>query len=136
MVKSAPPADGRPMKKNDLILIAALLAVALLAYAGVSLYSKVSTNKAEAVVYQQGKEQGRYRLSENTVVEISLENGDYNILQIREGQAEITEASCPDKTCVRHRPISRQGESLVCLPNQLVVEIENGADSGIDGATD
>ena len=136
MVKSAPPADGRPMKKNDLILIAALLAVALLAYAGVSLYSKVRTNKAEAVVYQQGKEQGRYRLSENNVVEIYLENGDYNILQIREGQAEITEASCPDKTCVRHRPISRQGESLVCLPNQMVVEIENGADSGIDGATD
>ena len=54
MVKSALPADGRPMKKNDFILIAALLMAALAAFAGVSLYSKFSTSEPEAVVYQQG----------------------------------------------------------------------------------
>lgn len=124
------------MKKNDFILIAVLLMAALAAFAGVSLYSKFSTSEPEAVVYQQGEEQGRYPLSQDTVVEISSENGVYNILKIREGKAEITEASCPDKICVRHRPISRQGESLVCLPNQTVVEIENGAESEIDAATD
>lgn len=53
-------------------------------------------------------------------------------MQIQDGEAEITKASCPDKVCVRHRSVSRQGESLVCLPNKMVVEIKNGEDSGID----
>lgn len=124
------------MKKNDVVLIVVLLMVALVTFAGVSLYSKLSTTEAEAVVYLNGEEQGRYPLSQDTVVEISLENGVYNVLQIREGKADITEASCPDKICVRHRPVNAQGESLVCLPNQMVVKIENGGETAIDAATD
>ena len=69
------------------------------------------------------------------MVEIRQEDGSYNILRIRDGKAEITEASCPDKICVKHRPVHGQGESLVCLPNRLVVEIENGEDLGIDAGT-
>ena len=124
------------MKKNDVVLIVVLLMVALVTFAGVSLYSKLSTTEAEAVVYLNGEEQGRYPLSQDTVVEISLENGVYNVLQIREGKADTTEASCPDKICVRHRPVNAQGESLVCLPNQMVVKIENGGETAIDAATD
>lgn len=124
------------MKKNDILLVMVLLIAALTAFAAISLYSKFNTREAEAVVYVKGEEQGRYPLSQDTVAEITLENGSYNILQIREGKADITEASCPDKICVRHRPISKKGETLVCLPNQVVVEIENGEESEIDAATD
>lgn len=122
------------MKKNDLILMAALIVIAAAAFLGVSLYSRISTKAPEAVVYLDGKEQGRYPLSEDTTVEIRQESS-YNILQIRDGKADITEASCPDKVCVNHRPVNGQGESLVCLPNKMVVEIENGAELGIDAGT-
>lgn len=135
MVRSAIPAGLRSMKKNDVILLASLLALALAAFAGISLYSRFTTKEPQAVVLLDGEEQGRYPLSEETVVEIRQEDGSYNILQIRGGKAEVTEASCPDKICVNHRPVSGQGESLVCLPNRLVVEIENGKDSGIDAGT-
>ena len=47
----------------------------------------------------------------------------------------MIEASCPDKVCVRQHPVSGQGESLVCLPNQVVVEIQNGPEEGLDGST-
>ena len=47
------------MKKNDIILIAALLAAALAALAGIALYSAGTAKGAEAVVYINGKEQGR-----------------------------------------------------------------------------
>lgn len=122
------------MKKNDFILMAALIVIAFAAFGGVSLYSRISTKEPEAVVYLDGKEQGRYPLSEDTTVEIRQES-NYNILQIRDGKADITEASCPDKVCVNHRPVNGQGESLVCLPNKMVVEIENSAESGIDAGT-
>lgn len=131
---SAIPVGLKQMKKNDFILLAVIIVAALAAFGGVSLYSAISTRASEAVVYLDGEEQGRYPLSEDTTVEIRQESG-YNILQIRDGKADITEASCPDKVCVNHRAVSGQGESLVCLPNKMVVEIENGRESGVDAGT-
>jgi len=128
MVKSVIPAGLKSMKKNDLKLLAVLLGLALAAFVR-------TTKEPQAVVLLDGKERGRYSLSEETVVEIRQEDGSYNILQIRDGKAEITEASCPDKICVNHRQVRGQGESFVCLPNRLVVEIENGEDLGIDAGT-
>lgn len=47
----------------------------------------------------------------------------YNVLQIKEGEVSITEADCPDLICVHHKPVSRQGETIVCLPHKLLVEV-------------
>ncbi len=123
------------MKKNDVILIAGLLLAALAAFGGISWYLAADTQKAEAVVEVDGQEKGRYPLDQDTSVEIQLEDGSYNLLEIKDGRADITEASCPDKICVDHRPVSRRGESLVCLPNKVVVEIENGQEAEVDGMT-
>ena len=129
------PVDLNSMKKNDMILIGVILIVALAAFGGISWYSEKNTKEAEAVVYVDGEEQGRYPLNQDTSVRVSLEDGNYNLLEIKDGQADITEASCPDKVCVDHRPVKNQGESLVCLPHKVVVEIENGEEAKIDGAT-
>ena len=123
------------MKKNDVFLVAGLLLAALAAFGGITWYSAASTREAEAVVEVDGQEQGRYPLDQDTSVEIRLEDGSYNLLEIKDGKADITEASCPDKICVDHRPVSRRGESLVCLPNKVVVEIENGQEAEVDGMT-
>ena len=123
------------MKKNDVILIEGLLLAALAAFGGISWYLAADTQKAEAVVEVDGQEKGRYPLDQDTSVEIQLEDGSYNLLEIKDGRADITEASCPDKICVDHRPVSRRGESLVCLPNKVVVEIENGQEAEVDGMT-
>ncbi len=123
------------MKKNDIILLASLIVAALAAFGGITLYSHISTREPQAVVFLDGEEQGRYPLAEDVTVEIRQKNGSYNILQIDGGKAEISEASCPDKVCVNHRPVDGQGESLICLPNKMVVEIVNGEDRGIDAGT-
>lgn len=128
----AVPAGLNLMKKNDVVLIGILAAAALVLAIGISLYSASHTKEAEAVVYVDGTEQGRYKLDQPRTVEISSKDGGYNVLEIREDQAEITEASCPDKLCVKHRPVKKSGESLVCLPNRVVVEIENGEEREVD----
>ena len=84
------------------------------------------------IVKVDGEEKGTYRLSEEQTIEI---NGGTNILQIKEGKADMTEADCPDKLCVHQKAISKDGESIICLPNQVVVEIESSESSEYDAVT-
>ncbi|MFR4337598.1 MAG: NusG domain II-containing protein [Lachnospira pectinoschiza] len=46
----------------------------------------------------------------------------------------MTDADCPDKLCVKTGMISKTGETIVCLPHRVVVEIIGAAadDSGVD----
>lgn len=75
-----------------------------------------------------GEIYGEYLLTEKQ--EISIEGK--NILVIEGGEAKITEANCPDKLCTYQKSISKEGESIVCLPNKIVVSIRGGAESDLD----
>jgi hypothetical protein len=58
-----------------------------------------------------------------------------NILVIDDGKAYIKEADCPDKLCVKQGKIQRVGQSLICLPNKVVVEVVDknpDSESGVD----
>ena len=124
------------MKKNDLILIAAILVLALVSVAGIRIWQKNNTKSgAVAVVTVDGVRYGAYPLAEDITERIDLADGTYNILVIEDGYADVTEASCPDQICVNHNRIRYSGESIVCLPNKLIVEVEGGEDNGIDGST-
>lgn len=124
------------MKKNDLILITVILVVTLSIIAGMRIWQKNNTSTdSVAVVTIDGERYGSYPLSEDITERIELPDGSYNNLVIRDGYADVTEASCPDQICVKHNRIKYAGESIVCLPNKLLVEIEGGEDNGIDGST-
>ena len=121
--------------KNDIILIVVLLVIALLVYLGVLYFQEKNTKEGVAVVTIDGEEYGSYPLNVDLTERIELPDGSYNVLQIAEGKADVTEASCPDGICVRHRAVHRKGQSIVCLPNKLVVEIENGQEPEVDAIT-
>lgn len=120
------------IRRNDIILIAVILVIALVCCGGIWFYRERNTSNAVAVVTVGGKEYGRYALDVDITERIELPDGSYNVLEIREGRADITEASCPDKICVDHRPVSKNTQTIVCLPNEVVIEIENGEESGVD----
>lgn len=75
---------------------------------------------------------GTYSLNQEQIIEIRLEDGSLNILQIAAGRADMVEADCPDKTCVRQKAISHDQETIVCLPHRIVVTIEGGQSSDLD----
>ena len=54
----------------------------------------------------------------------------YNVVVISGDTVSVTEASCKNQVCVKHGKISRSGESIVCLPNRLVIRIENSSEEG------
>ncbi len=54
-----------------------------------------------------------------------------NVITVRNGQAAITESSCPGADCVHSGWIGHTGRSIVCLPNRTEVRIV-GIDSDVD----
>ena len=110
----------------DLILIAALLLLS-----GV-LYLVLRAGRQEggvAVVRVNGVETERHSLSVNGTFPL---NGGSNILVIRDGQAWLSEANCPDLLCVRQGRIHYTGQVITCLPNRVTVTVEGGESDGVD----
>ena len=123
--------EGKPKNKKraDLILIAALLLLALAMGAWLLLTRETG---ARAVVYVDGRAAASYPLDQDVTVRLDNPNGSYNVLVIRDGQADVTEAGCPDKICVMMHPIRYNGESIICLPNRTEIRIEGGEPSPVD----
>lgn len=121
------------MKRVDLIIAAAVIAAAAVLYFSGIL--RPGEKGSRAVVTIDGKTYGEYDLNEDVSVRVEIPGGGYNSFVIKDGKADMTEADCRDHICVDHKPISLDGETIVCLPHKLVIEIIDGEKSGIDGAT-
>lgn len=52
----------------------------------------------------------------------------YNLLAVSGDRVWMEAADCRDQICVHHRPVSAGGETIICLPNRLVIEILDDAD--------
>jgi len=105
-------------RKNDVFLIAGIAAIAVLMLV-IFLRSASGSGEAMLEVTSGSSVIGIYSLNEDR--EISIE--DKNIIVIKDGQAYMAEADCPDKLCVNSKPISSRGQSIVCLPNRVVLKI-------------
>lgn len=114
--------------RNDVIFIVCLLLVAAIGM----LYLFVFRSHGDTVnVTVDGKAYGTYSLSQNITEDIRTgDNGEYlNRLVIKDGKAYIETATCPDGICVDHAPIFRDGESIVCLPQRVVVTVITNKDN-------
>ena len=107
-------------RKNDIIFIAALILIVTLSALALFLFREEGDT---VIVRVDGTVFGEYPLSVDREVEILTERGR-NLLVIKGGRADITDASCPDGICSSHRAVSRDGESIICLPNKVVIEID------------
>ena len=87
------------------------------------------------VITVSGEEYATLPLNENRELVIPGENGLDNLLIIKDGYADIAEANCPDKICVHQRKIRYKGETIVCLPNRVVVSIEGGEEGDVDAVS-
>lgn len=106
---------------SDIILVAVLLVIGL----SVLLITFLTREDgAMAVVYVDTVKVAEYPLSVDGVYYL---NDGTNTLVIEDGEAYMRDATCPDKYsgngCVNTGRISYVGESIICLPNKIIVEI-------------
>ncbi len=118
------------LRKADLLLLAAALVFGAVLAAVLLLRSPGGTVQVRVA----GAVTAGYPLDRDASYTITGANGGTNLLVIEDGAARIEEASCPDGVCVHTGRIRRNGQSIVCLPNQVVVEIVSDTEnsSGVD----
>lgn len=121
------------MKKYDFHLIGAVLALSVLL--GGFQFFRQADKDAWIIVTQNGEIAGRYLLAEDNELVFKNNLGGRNVLRIKEGQAFMSEADCPDKLCIHQKSISKNGESIICLPHKLVIEVMGSEDAAIDAVT-
>ena len=109
-------------KRNDIILIICVVVAAVICFAAY----KFVTVKVD------GKVTASYPIDVDKTVTINGVNGGKNVLKISGGTADMTEADCPDQTCVKKHSIRYEGETIVCLPHKVVISIDNSSNDKTD----
>lgn len=115
------------MKKNDLLIIAIILVLALafFGYERVSRKNEVS-DVLYADIYYDGQLYEHVPLAEEKTV--TIEKGNVkNVIQIKNNSVYMVEANCPDNICVDSGPIDSVRENIVCLPNKVYVVVKGEA---------
>ena len=117
----------RIIKKADIILFICLIliggALSYLAFSGSSTGDLV-------VVKVNGEIYGKYSLSKDRTITVNR-NGHMNKIPIKGGKVQVSKSSCKNQICVKQGSISTTHQSIVCIPNRVVVSIE-----GKDGEYD
>lgn len=110
--------------KKDLLFIAAILLAAGLAFLFFRPQPSESLSWAEISV--DGKTVMELDLSEDQVLTVDGAGGGYNRIQVRDSAVSVLEASCPDKVCVHTGTVRYPGETIVCLPNRMIITVIQG----------
>lgn len=111
--------DTKKKSRNSVLLFIGFILVALMAM--MFFRERSGEMGTTAVVTVDGEE--RYRCFLFVEKEITLD--DTNTLVIKDGTVDMISADCPDQICVKHNPISKVGETIICLPNKVVITIES-----------
>lgn len=118
------------IKKWDIILIVALLVLSWLPE-GIAFVTGANLLQGGtvAVVQVHGSVYKEIPLSEHHGTDtftIHTEEG-YNKVVVQDQTIGIVEADCPDKICIQEGFISNPGETTVCLPHKVMIEIRSTA---------
>lgn len=85
----------------------------------------------KAVITVDGQVVQELPLDEDTTYQVDTPEG-YNIVEIKDGWADVIEADCRDGLCADQKRIHKTGETIVCLPHKMVVTIEAGTENTVD----
>ena len=124
---------SRPVTKRKADVLFILILVGVVALSGLGLH--LFRHPGDAVeIAVDGKIVATYPLTEDRTEDIrtGADQQQLNRLVIEDGKARVETATCPDGICAGHRPIRRQGESIICLPHRVVVTVISATDDGPD----
>ena len=113
----------RRISKTDLIIVLIVFATAI---AGVFFVGSYSGRPDEIVISVKNKvyKTASFDPEKKQVIKIN----DTNVVVINNGEIYMKSATCKDQRCVEHDSISMAGQSIICLPNEVVVEIKENID--------
>lgn len=114
------------MKKGDYLVILIILLISSSMFY-INKGKMVENNNKYILVKVNGKEYSRYEINnknKNKRFKIKTKYGE-NEIEILEDGVVMRESSCKDKICIHMGTIKNVKESIICLPNRLIITIEN-----------
>lgn len=115
------------MKSNKfwITLVLCVLLISIILSAVIFIYQGSGT---VASVYQSGKLIKQIHLdtvSTPYTFVVKSENEHFNTISVEQGRICVSESSCPDHVCVNTGWIADGMIPIVCLPNELVIQIKS-----------
>lgn len=109
------------MNKNDLILISILLIISIIVLLFFNLNQK---DGKTAKVYYEDKEILKIDLGIDKIYTVDGHNGKVKI-EVSNKKIKVIEENSPLHLCSKQGYISKSYETIVCLPNKIVIKIED-----------
>lgn len=118
------------LKKRDIILIISLLLVGIITL--VIWHFVYSDNGKYVTIEQRDNLIGIYPLNVDKEIEIEHRGEVVNKIIIEDGYCYMEEAECPDHLCIKQGKVNKSGQTIVCLPNRVVVTVVDSDNSDYD----
>lgn len=107
------------MNKTDIKLILILITITIITF--------ITINKKEvatAIVYYQSKVILTIDLNIDSIYEVDGTNGKVKII-VKNKKIKVESENSPKHLCSKQGFISHSYESIVCLPNEIVIQIKS-----------
>ena len=122
---------------GDKILIGVLLILNILAFIFITGDSFIYAASNTAIIQVNGKTIEKISFENEAVLrEVQFSFGDHiGVLEIQNGKVRMREMDkniCPEGICSNTGWISKAYESIVCLPNKIVVSVETKTSNELD----
>lgn len=115
------------MKRYDFLLL-----IFFISFGALIVFMVPSAQKGEQLfIYRYGEFLAQYPLKEDRVLDFDWKKS-INQVSIKDGEVWMSGANCYNQHCLEHKPISKSGENIVCLPHGFVLLIK-GAEEEIQG---
>lgn len=116
-------------RKKEIIAVLILILIAVILFVCIRVF--VEDKGKYVKVYVNEKLTKTFDLEIDQEYFIETKRG-YNLLVIKDGKARVLDADCPDKICVDKGAISKNDESIICLPHNVVVTIDSNEEKAVD----
>ena len=121
----------RILRPYDYLIIILLIVGSFLPLVLFQTQAQSQTGDRYAVIRINGQEVDRFNLDALSTLEKTYypAQGQYNIIEIDDGRIRVKEDNSPDQIAVKTGWISKNGQTSICLPHKLVIEIKQ---SGVE----
>lgn len=120
------------LKPNLWDILVVLAVVALAAASALTVWPGRDSGSLTAEVTADGEELDRFAPADLAAGPRTYTHNGYTLtVTAEDGGLRVSEADCPTQDCVHTGTISRSGQSIVCLPARIIIQLTGGqADPG------
>ena len=113
------------MNRSDKVFIGLVLLLSITLFLSTSRLAKaINANDAVAVVVHRDKEVLRINMNEDGLYKLNGDEGPM-VIEVNDGAIRVKEEVSPLNYCSLQGWVSKTNTPIVCLPNRVIIEVEN-----------